>query len=450
MPVLGPEPPIGAAGSPAGGVGASSETAGGVGASSETAGGVGAAASDRTGRFDALRVAAFRKLFVGGMFTFLTMQMAGVSRAWMAFELTGTNTGLGGVMFTFGMASIFAIPAGGVLADRFDKRRILLAAGLMQTLTPLGLGAVVAAGVGAYWMLILASLIQGVVISVLAPARLAFMAEVVDNRTITNAVFLSTATLQLTRVFGPALAGWMIGAALFGLAGAFFASAGLGALSLVLIIGLPAARSAASGRSSLGDMADGLRFVRSQPAIVHLLVFSFTVVLIGFPQMTFLPAVADIYEAGPAGFGFLNTAAAVGAVAVSVAFANAARDRLWSYQARSALAFGISLVLFSLMPGFALLLAASVLVGGASSGFQALSNALVLTIAPVEYHGRVQSLLMLSYTGFAIVSLPLGVVADRMGVRPTIAALGAAIVLAAAVSKAVEPRTRRARAEPVP
>ena len=395
-------------------------------------------------------MAAFRKLFIGGMFTFLTMQMAGVSRAWMAFELTGTNTGLGGVMFTFGMASIFAIPAGGVLADRFDKRRILLAAGLMQTLTPLGLGAVVAAGVGAYWMLILASLIQGVVISVLAPARLAFMAEVVDDRTITNAVFLSTATLQITRVFGPALAGWMIGAALFGLAGAFFASAGLGALSLVLVVGLPEARSAASGRSSLGDMADGLRFVRSQPAIVHLLFFSFAVVLIGFPQQTFLPAVADLYGAGPAGFGFLNTAAAVGAVAVSVAFANAARDRLWSYQARSALAFGVSLVLFSLMPGFALLLAASVLVGGASSGFQALSNALVLTTAPVEYHGRVQSLLMLSYTGFAIVSLPLGMVADRMGVRPTIAALGAAIVLAAAVSKALEPRTRWTRAAPTP
>ena len=438
------EPPVAAAGGPAGGPESS------VGAAGSPAGGLGAPAPDRIGRFDALRVAAFRKLFIGGMFTFLTMQMAGVSRAWMAFELTGTNTGLGGVMFTFGMASIFAIPAGGVLADRFDKRRILMAAGLMQTLTPLGLGAVVAAGVGAYWMLILASLIQGVVISVLAPARLAFMAEVVDDRTITNAVFLSTATLQITRVFGPALAGWMIGAALFGLAGAFFASAGLGALSLVLVVGLPEARSAASGRSSLGDMADGLRFVRSQPAIVHLLLFSFAVVLIGFPQQTFLPAVADIYGAGPAGFGFLNTAAAVGAVAVSVAFANAARDRLWSYQARSALAFGVSLVLFSLMPGFALLLAASVLVGGASSGFQALSNALVLTTAPVEYHGRVQSLLMLSYTGFAIASLPLGVVADRMGVRPTIASLGAAIVLAAAVSKAVEPRTRRTRAASAP
>lgn len=379
------------------------------------------------------------------MFTFLTMQMAGVSRAWMAFELTGTNTGLGGVMFTFGVASIFAIPAGGVLADRFDKRRIMLAAGSLQTLTPLMLGAVVAAGVGAYWMLIGASLIQGVVISVLAPARLAFMAEVVDRRVVTNAIFLSTGTVQLTRVFGPALAGWMIGAALFGLAGAFFASAALGALSLVSLVGLPAgaARSEPSGRSSWGDMADGLRFVRSQPAIVHLLCFSFTVVLVGFPQLTFLPAVADLYGAGPAGFGFLNTAAAAGAVAVSVAFANAAGDRLWSYQARSALAFGISLVLFSLMPGFGWVLAASVLVGGSSSAFQALSNSLVLTTAPIEYHGRVQSLLMLSYTGFAIVSLPLGMVADQAGIRPTIAALGAVIVLASVVSKLVEPRTRR-------
>ncbi len=397
-----------------------------------------------SGRFDALQVALYRKLFFGGLFTFLTMQMAGVSRALLAFELTETSTGLGGVMFAFGLASIFAIPVGGVLADRFAKRQILLVAGAMQTFTPLALGVVVATGVENYWMLLVASLVQGAMISILAPSRLAFMAEVVDRHNITNAIFLSMATVQLTRVFGPALAGWLISTALFGLAGAFFVSAVLGALSLVFIRGLPpGARSVVSGRSPLGDITDGIGFVRSRPAIVHLLLVSFTVVLIGFPQQTFLPVIADIYETGALGFGFLNTAAAIGAVVVSITFANVARSKLWRYQFRSALVFGIALILFASMPVFGLVLAMSVLVGASSSAFQALSNSLVLTLAPVEYHGRVQSLLMLSYTGFAIASLPMGVIADRVGVRLTIAVLGAVIVVTAAVSRIVEPRTRR-------
>ena len=79
-----------------------------------------------SGRFAALNNRQFRILFVGGLFTFLTMQVAGVARAWLAFELTGTNTGLGGVMLAFGACSIFVIPYGGMISDRFSKRNVLV------------------------------------------------------------------------------------------------------------------------------------------------------------------------------------------------------------------------------------------------------------------------------------------------------------------------------------
>ncbi|MDE0664169.1 MAG: MFS transporter, partial [Acidimicrobiaceae bacterium] len=96
--------------------------------------------ADESGRFAALHNPAFRKLFVGGLFTFLTMQVAGIARAWLAFELTGSNTGLGGVMLAFGACSIVAVPYGGMISDRFPKRKVLILAGLLQAATPVWLG----------------------------------------------------------------------------------------------------------------------------------------------------------------------------------------------------------------------------------------------------------------------------------------------------------------------
>ena len=88
------------------------------------------------GRFAALGNRHFRLLFVGGLFTFLTMQVAGIARAWLAFELTGSNTGLGGVMLAFGFCSIIAIPYGGVISDRFPRRTVLLVAGVCSRRQP--------------------------------------------------------------------------------------------------------------------------------------------------------------------------------------------------------------------------------------------------------------------------------------------------------------------------
>ena len=395
-----------------------------------------------SGRFAALHNPHFRILFIGGLFTFLTMQVAGIARAWLAFELTGSNTGLGGVMLAFGACSIVAIPCGGMISDRFPKRNVLMLAGVLQASTPLWLGLAVAADAATYWMLIAASVIQGGVISILAPARLSFISEIVGREAVTNAVFLSMSTVQLARVAGPAAAGALIGVAFFGLAGVFFAAGVLGVLSVVLLIGLPrGSPSSHSGRSALGDIADGLRFVRSRPDLVHLLAVSFGVVLIGFPHMAFLPVVAEqVHDSGSTGFGFLNAAAATGAAVGSISLANLERRKLRPFQTRSGLAFGASLAVFGVMPGFYAALAVMAVVGAASSVFQALNNSMVLTSTPVEYHGRVQSLLMLSFSGFAIAALPIGIVADTIGIRTTLVVLGVLVVAVMTVARIVEPR----------
>ena len=395
-----------------------------------------------TGRFAALHNRHYRRLFIGGLFTFLTMQVAGIARAWLAFEITGTNTGLGGVMLAFGLCSIFAIPYGGMISDRFSKRNVLAVVGTLQAATPICLGVVVVTGNESYWILIAASVVQGGVISILAPARLSFISELVGRESITNAIFLSMSTVQLARVAGPAAAGALIGVAFFGLAGVFFSAGVLGALSVVLLAGLPrGAPSSPSGRSALGDIADGLRFVRSRPDLVHLLAVSFGVVLVGFPYMAFLPVVAEkVHHSGSTGFGLLNAAAAVGAAVSSISLANLERQRLRPFQTRSALIFGATLSVFAVMPNLYAALAVMALVGASSSVFQALNNSMLLTSTPIEYHGRVQSLLMLSFSGFAIAALPIGIVADAVGIRATLVGLGILVLVVMAVARLTEPR----------
>ena len=394
------------------------------------------------GQFAILADPVFRRLMAGGFFTFLAMQVSVIARGWLAFDLTGTNTALGGVLLGFGVSSIVAIPIGGVLADRFPKRRVLLVAGLIQTLVSLLLAIAVATDDIAYWMLVVASVIQGGVISLLGPARLAFIAEAVPRDRMTNAILLSQSSLQFTRVFGPATAGALIGVAFVGVAGVYFIAAGLAAGGLLATLGLPDGRPAVkSTRSPIEDLADGVRYVKGERRVRDLLLLSFGIVLVGFPHMAFLPTLAeDVFDAGSAGFGALTTAAAVGALVVTLGLGGVATNRLGGIQAWAAVVFGLSLILLGITPVFAVALLVMVVVGASSAAFQALNNSLILGIAPVEYHGRVQSLLMLGFSGFGLAALPLGMLADAIGLQTALSLMGVGATLIAVGSMVVQYR----------
>ncbi len=384
------------------------------------------------GRFASLSIPQYRRLWWSGVFGFLATQSQQVARGWLAFELTGKNSALGGVIFGFGVASLVAIPAGGVLADRVPKRTILLVAQTAIMLTGFAIAIAITTDVIEFWMLVAAAVVQGSGISLIGPARLAMTADLVDRGSLTNAIFLSTASIQMTRVIGPSIAGTMIGIAVIGAGGVYFMGAALSLLSLVFTWGLPPGTPRKpSGRSAFGDLADGIAYVRRRPELVRLLVMSLLVISFGFPHITFLPAmVDDIFELDAWALGLLTTSGAIGAVTTSLVLANSHRSRLPTLQARAGLLFGVTLVGFALAQPYWAAVLVMVFVGASSSAFQALNNSLVLSIADVEYHGRVQSLIMLSFTGFGLVALPMGLAADTYGIRPTMAGMGLAVIIA--------------------
>ena len=403
-----------------------------------------------TPRFESLAEPEFRRLWWGGLFVFLAMQTQQIARSWLAFELTGTNTALGGVLIGFGIAGLVAIPTGGVLADRVNKRTILVSTQLINTGVAVAIAIAIETDALRYWMIVVASVIGGSTISILAPARMAMTAEIIDRDRLTNAIMLGQMSAQASRVVGPAVAGFLIGVSFVGAEGVYFLSALLSlfavGLSMVLPLGEPQRRS---DRSPIDDLREGIRYTRSKPELVRLLVASLLIVMFGFAYQAFLPSmVADLFGRGAGALGTMTTVGAIGAVIMSIALANTPSERLTDLQGQAAFALGLTIVLFAAAPTYAVALGAMFLIGAATSAFQSLNGSLILSIADMEYHGRVQSLIMLSFSAFGLAALPFGMLADAVGLRETLAGMGVVVCIAAVHSHLWRRRLEAAKLEP--
>jgi MFS family permease len=391
-----------------------------------------------TGTFASLQVRAYRTLFWSGMISFASVQGQTVARGWLAKELTSSNAALGGVFLAFGLTMLVTNPIGGVVADRFSRKAVLAWTQIAMIASSVWIGLAVSFDFLTYWQLLLASGVQAMVFAFLGPARMAMTSELVGPDLLPNAVVLGQLSANSTRVIGPSLAGIAIGISWIGSDGVYYVAAVLSAVALWQVLQLPDSNSLRvhAGQSPLEEFSAGIRYARRHREVRLLLITSFVVVMMAFPYNAFLPKVADgLFNEGSKGYGYLSGASAVGAVAVSLVIARMARNDLaWKMQSVSGLAFGLGLFLLAAAPTFILALAAAVVLGGAASGFTAMNNTLTLTLSDLEYHGRLQSLMMLSFSGFGIAALPLGAVADGIGLRSTFTGMGVVTIVAMLVS----------------
>ena len=385
------------------------------------------------GTFAALRVPMFRRLWIGGVFTFLSLQMLFLVRGFLAFELTGTTSSLGVMFLGFGITMVLVTPFGGVAADRLGKRRVMIVGQSLTTVVSTSIGFAIIFDAISFWMLVVGSVAQGVSFALVGPARVAFTAQLVGRENLGNGMVLMQMALNSTRIVGPSVAGVLVGVSVVGAEGVYLISAGLMVLSLVFTFLLPAGEPVVdvSGRP-LRDLADGVAYVRSQPRLMVLMSTAMFAVMVGFPYIAFLPSlVGDAYgilgeDARARAIAGLSATQAVGAVAATFFVARRADGpRVWLEQALWGLGFGMALMLLGLAPVYALGLVVIVLAGAAHSAFQSLNNALVLTMVDARYHGRVQSLMLVGFGASGIMAAPLGVLADQIGLRGTLAIMGA-------------------------
>lgn len=406
-----------------------------------------------TTTFASLAVRDYRLLFIAGTISFLSVQAQVVARGWLASQLTDSNAALGGVYMAFGIPMLLATPFAGAIADRVSKRMILIITQLIIGLTAAWLGVAVLLDAAQYWMLLVVSAIQATSFAFLGPARIAMTGEVVGRRLLTNAIVLSQMSLNSSRVIGPSLAGIGIGVVWFGTAGVYLAAAVLSAVSVISIFPLPVGRTERKGerRSATHEFMDGLSYARANREMSILLLTSFVVVMIGFPYLAFLPRVStNLLDVGAAGYGALSAASAVGAVIVSFWIAGrGSRRSPWKVQAVNGFLFGFALFALAISPTFAVALGTIAVVGAGASGFQAMNNSLALNIAAFEYHGRIQSLMMLSFSGYGMAALPLGALADAIGLRQTLAMMSAVVLVAMTVSQFALRKSRQRQSIPL-
>lgn len=399
---------------------------------------MGRSVSRTSAAFSSLKIPDYRRLWWAGTFSFMAVQMQFLLRGILAWDLTGRDGAIGLIYLVFGFTMLIATPLGGVAADRLSKRTVMLWSQLVLSLAAVGMGAAVVAGVEQFWMLAVAGFLQGSAFGFYGPARVAFTTELVGREQLGNAITLSLLSMNGTRVIAPSFAGALAGVAIFGIGGAYMVAGGLSVLSFVAVLRLPKVPpvSRRGPTNPFVEIWDGVRYVSERKHLRRLLISSFLVIMFGFNYVVFIPALVKdtFYLDNDSWVGLISSASSIGALAVGFWLASRAdQPGRWRVMVITGTIFATGVVALAVAPDFWIAVVIVVVIGGGTSGYQTLSNAIALNLAEPSHQGRVQSLLQLSFAGFGIAALPLGLLAEAIGRRQAMVVMGLAATVAIVV-----------------
>jgi MFS family permease len=383
-----------------------------------------------TSALPALQSRDFRLFWFGQMISLTGTWVQSVAQQWLVLKLTGSAFKLGLVTTVQFTPLLILALLGGAIADRLNKRMLLLATQAISLLLAAGLGTLVATNTVQYWHVLVFAGALGTVNAFYTPARQAFVPELVERESLLNAVALNSAIFNGARVVGPALGGVLV--ATLGLALNFYLNAASFVaviISLLMVRSRPARRKAEE--NLWANVKEGLRYIGETPVVYTILALVGSASLFALNFSTILPLFARfVLHSGSSGFGFLMASSGVGSLvgSIGLAFFNR-RDlaRPFIYLGASALCVGE--IFFALSRLYVLSCALLVLVGLAQTIFTTTANTRVLSLTPGHLQGRVMSVYSLMFLGMTpFGSFLYGVVAEKWG-APAPLILGAGITL---------------------
>jgi MFS family permease len=380
------------------------------------------------------------RLFVAGQLTSLIgTWMQSVAQGWLVYRLTGSSLLLGLIGFSQQIPVFLLSSFGGVVADRWPRRRVLICTQTVMMVLAFILAALALAGRVRIWHVFILSALLGVANAVDMPTRQAFVVEMVGKEDLVNAIALNSSMVNGARLAGPAVAGVLVAAV--GEGWCFL----LNGVSFLAVIGGLAAMRLSGMRSGrpVGGVVDrvveGFGFVARTRPIRELLLLLGCVSLMGMPYTVLMPVVArEILHAGPRAYGLLMSASGVGAlIGAAVLAAKRNIHGLSRWAALAAGGFGTFLILFSRSRVFWLSAALLVPVGFCMMVQMASSNTLIQSMVPDRLRGRVMAVYAMMFLGMGpFGALLAGAVARPLGVPATVASGGSACLIAAAVFSA--------------
>jgi MFS family permease len=374
----------------------------------------------------------YRLFLTGQVVSVSGTWMQQVAAAWLVLSLTGSGVALGiDTALAFGPMLLLA-PLGGAIADRRDKRRILIGTQVAFGLLALALWAIVASGIVQLWMVYTLSFLQGVVTSIDNPTRQSFFAEMVRDEDLPNAVSLNGAVMTGTRIVGPALAGVLIAGV--GLAWCFL----LNAVSYLAVIGALLAMRQHELRPNRAPrqpraIREGVRYVWRTDSLRRPLLLMTVLYVFAFNYAVLIPLFAERTFGGDAGtLGLLLSMAGIGSLAGALVMASRSRPNERRL-ALAAIAVGIVTILAASAPTLDVAVVAMVALGAASIVFFVTANSTLQLTARPEMRGRVMALYGMVFLGTTPIGSPIaGWVGEHLGARVGLAA-GGAIALATGV-----------------
>jgi MFS family permease len=387
----------------------------------------------------------YRSYWYGNQANTLVMQMQMVANGYLAFTLTDSATALGLVAFASSVPMLVCSPAGGVLADRLQKRRLLLWTQAVQCVISLIIGLLVAFDRIEYWHLLVSAALQGVSFAVMMPTRQSWIPQLVRRDDLTSALALNNAGMNASRVIGPSLAGVLIAVPWFGVKGVFFLRILAFAwvmytLLRIPIVGEPEARAA--GPVGLGDrmrelgvqLTSGMRYIWNHHTLQSLFIFAVVTMLLGQSYQQLLPAYAlGVFNVGSEGQGVMQTVVGVGALVGSLTMAYISRNpNRAKLQAYTGTALGLALALFGVgaaLQQFLLALGALFLVGLTLDFNATINQTLIMLNTDRALYGRVMSVYMMTFALSGFSASASGVLMDNFGGAVTMLAQGIALAV---------------------
>jgi len=377
--------------------------------------------------FTSLQVPNFRLFFAGQVISLSGTWMQGVAQAWLVLDLTGSGTALGLVSSLQFLPVLLFGPMGGVLADRFDKRKVLYATQTAAAMLAAILGTVVATGVIEVWMVYVLAACLGLIQVVDNPTRMTFIHEMVGAENLTNAVSLNSVLVNVARVIGPGVAGALI--VTVGLAPCFFINAVSYVAVLIALFLMNPSRLFRGERVARrrGQLREGFRYVRATPEVLVPLIMMAVIGTLAYEFQVSLPLLARFTFHGDAGT-FARMSVLMGAGAIVGGLITAASKRTSAtVLAWTAGLFGAIQLLTAVAPTLALTYAALVLLGATSIRVISLGNATLQLAASPAMRGRVMALWSVAFLGSTPIGGPIvGWVGEHIGPRVAIGMGGVA------------------------
>ncbi len=374
----------------------------------------------------------FKFLFAGNIGFFFGMNMMIILSGVLVIEEWDDAAKLGELMAWVALPMLILAPIAGVVTDRVDKRKLVLIAQSMLVVTNSIVAALIITGAIEFWHLRVVYLVSSAAFAFNMPARGALVALLVPRAQLMNAVALSTAAMNASRIVAPALAGLLV--APLGIGGAYVLATIFYATAVAAAFFLPAMPPKREREFTFfEDFVGGFTYIKRSPVLLGLILFATVPMIFAMPYMTLLPVFAErVWHVGPTGFGVLQAAGGVGGLAGAFLVANlGAYPKKTRLLLGGALAFGGFLVMFALTPWFYLALVFIALLGFASIVIGTVNNTSIQLVIPHEVRGRVMSVMMMTFGLMPLGSVPAGIMAERVGAPPVVAVSAGLFVVSA-------------------